>query len=131
MPVILDRMETSRFIPKYREAVIVLHRKTMARFSTGISREEEEADLRAGEFLVGLLRKRLIAMGGFKPKSPHTAELKRIRIDPLEQGKGHGSQLLQALELRAAKKGFSILCLELPEQDLSHWHFMISISTGP
>ncbi|MEO5717407.1 MAG: GNAT family N-acetyltransferase [Chthoniobacterales bacterium] len=113
-------MELIRFAPEYQNSILTLHRKAMSGFTTGMGQHEEEADLTAieqvyfrdGEFLVGLIDGKVVAMGGFKQKSPTTAELKRIRIEPELQGKGYGTQLLQELERRAAERGFSTLWLE-------------------
>ncbi len=75
-------------------------------------RNVEEVYVRNGEFLIGLLGGRVVGMGGFKRGLETTAELKRIRIDPDEQGKGYGTRLLRELEKRAVGAGITKLCLE-------------------
>lgn len=109
------------FTSQHSESMLALHRSAMDGFDTGINSHDEEADLRAvdeiyllngGEFLIGLLDETVIAMGGFKPLSDTTAELKRMRIRSDLQGKGYGAQLLRELEARALKRGFCELCLE-------------------
>lgn len=113
-------MRIVRFAAAYHETVLELHRKAMKPFAPLLPQKDEEVDLhqieqvylRHGEFLVGLLGDRVVAMGGFKPHSATIAELKRIRIDPEKQGQGYGSDLLRDLEKRAVELGFSSLYLE-------------------
>jgi len=101
--------------------MLALHRSAMNGFATGMAQQEEEADLQAveqvylsaaGEFLVGTLRGRVIAMGGFKRLSATTAELRRMRIERPLQGKGYGTQLLHELERVARTYGVCVLTLE-------------------
>lgn len=85
-----------------------------------------------GEFLVGVLPGpvegghagaprtddgALVAMGGFRPRESGgdgrpdggAAELRRMRVAPDHQRRGHGSRLLGALEDRAREAGFDRL----------------------
>ena len=66
----------------------------------------------AGDFLVGLLDNQVVAMGGFKRLSDTSAELKRMRVNKLHQGRGYGTQLLVELERKAIENGIRTLCLE-------------------
>ena len=86
-----------------------------------MSQQQDEADLTAieepylrtgGEFLLGFLSERLIAMGGFKRLSPGVAELRRTRIDSDLQGQGYGTLLLRELERRTYQSGVRTLRLE-------------------
>ncbi len=86
-----------------------------------MSQQQDEADLLdlenvyirpGGEFLLGFIGQRLIAMGGFKRVSNTDAELKRMRIASDLQGQGYGSVLLCELEQRAWQVGVRNLCLE-------------------
>ena len=116
-------MQLVRYEPRYLQEVLRLHRSAVATFELGLSRQEDEADLVAiehiylegGEFLVGLLGQRLIAMGGFRRLSEKVAELRRMRIDGGLQGRGYGTQLLKHLERRALELGIRELCLETAE----------------
>jgi GNAT superfamily N-acetyltransferase len=116
-------MESMRLIPyqpEYREALLALHRSALVGFSLGMSQQEDEADLMAieqvylrggGEFLIGFLRERLVAMGGFERLSDTSAELRRMRIERELQGRGYGSQLLRELERVAVRSGIRTVCL--------------------
>jgi GNAT superfamily N-acetyltransferase len=110
-----------RYDRNYQEPMLALHRGAVEGFALGMSREEDEADLRAveevylrdgGEFLLGCAGDRLVAMGGFKRRSDGLAELRRMRIAGDLQGQGHGTVLLRELERRAWQLGIRTLCLE-------------------
>jgi len=114
-------MKLVRYRPEYREAIIELHHSAIGGLVTGIDQHDEEADLRdiekvyfndGGEFLVGLLEGRVIAMGGFQRVSDTSAELRRMRIQPDLQGQGYGTQLLRELERLALQSGIYTLSFE-------------------
>jgi len=114
-------MRLIRYRPQYREPMLALHRSAIEGFALGMSHEQDEADLMAieqvylangGEFLLGFLDQRLVAMGGFKRLSETSAELRRMRIERELQGKGYGTQLLRELEQRAFQSGIRTLSLE-------------------
>jgi GNAT superfamily N-acetyltransferase len=118
-------MRLIRYQPKYREPMLALHRSALTGFNLGMTQQEDEVDLRAieqvylssgGEFLVGLLDGRLVAMGGFKRLSDTLAELRRMRIERELQGRGYGTQLLQELERRASQAGIRTFCLQAAQQ---------------
>ena len=101
--------------------MLVLHRSAIEGFALGMTRQQDEADLMSieevylrggGEFLLGFLGERLIAMGGFKRLSDDLAELRRMRIARDLQGQGYGAWLLRELEQRAFQSGIRMLCLE-------------------
>jgi GNAT superfamily N-acetyltransferase len=80
----------------------------------------DEGDLRnlasiyldgAGDFLVGELSE-IVAAGGFKPVDEETVELKRIRVRPNHQRNGYGRALLETIETRAHKQGYTAAVLE-------------------
>ena len=54
----------------------------------------------------------LVAMGGYKPRDAGTVELLRMAVAPDEQGEGHGSRLLAALESRVREAGHGRIELE-------------------
>lgn len=73
----------------------------------------EAAYLRAGgEFLVGVLDGRIVAMGALKPTAPGQAEVKRMRVHPDVQRRGLGQTLLDRLLQRARQLGFRCLHLD-------------------
>ncbi|WP_043640179.1 GNAT family N-acetyltransferase [Nonomuraea candida] len=59
-----------------------------------------------GDFLVGEVDSRVVAMGGLKPVDSHTAEICRLRVHPAFQRRGFGATMLAALERRAVELGF-------------------------
>ncbi len=65
-----------------------------------------------GEFLVGLLDGKIVAMGAIKRLTNQKAEVKRMRVHPDYQRKGFGQQILTALEARAKELGYSTLALD-------------------
>ena len=76
-------------------------------------RKIEEFYLEAGgEFLVGVLEGRLVAMGALERTSPVRARVTRMRVHPDCQGRGFGQAMLSALEKRAAELGCSQLHLD-------------------
>lgn len=114
-------MHLIRYRPEYQEPMLALHRSALEGFVLGMSQQQDEADLMAieevylsnrGEFLLGFLGERLIAMGGFQWLSPGVAELRRMRIDRDLQGRGYGTLLLGELERRAVQSGVRTLRLE-------------------
>jgi ribosomal protein S18 acetylase RimI-like enzyme len=79
----------------------------------GISTAVLEA---GGEFLVGTDEGRIIAIGGFKPRSETTAELVWMGVHPEYQRQGHGDTVLEELERRAIERGFTRIELETFER---------------
>lgn len=62
-----------------------------------------------GDFLVGEIGSRVVAMGGLKPIDRETAEMCRLRVHPEFQRRGFGAAMLSALEDRAVELGFHSL----------------------
>jgi ribosomal protein S18 acetylase RimI-like enzyme len=65
-----------------------------------------------GEFLVGALGGRVVAMGGLRRRSAEVAEVKRMRVHPEVQRRGYGRAILLALEQRARQLGYVRLVLD-------------------
>ena len=65
-----------------------------------------------GEFLVGLLAGRILAMGAIRRVTGEKAEVKRMRVHPDYQRRGLGQQILTALEARAREIGYRTLVLD-------------------
>jgi len=74
-------------------------------------------------FLVGTLDGCVVSMGGIRPVEGHLADLlgpferptgavKRLRVDPVHQGRGYGRRTLDALEERARERGYAALVLD-------------------
>ncbi len=101
--------------------MLALHRSAIEGFVLGMTQQQDEADLVAvedvylrsrGEFLLGFLGERLVAMGGFKRLSDDSAELRRMRIARELQGQGYSTLMLRELERRALQCGIRTLCLD-------------------
>jgi GNAT superfamily N-acetyltransferase len=114
-------MRLIRYCNDHREQMLALHRSALVGISLGMSQQEDEADLVAiervylrdgGEFLLGFINERLVAMGGFKRLTDTSAELRRMRIERELQGRGYGTQLLRELERLAFQSGIRTLCLD-------------------
>lgn len=76
-----------------------------------------------GDFLVGEVDTRIVAMGAFRPAGGYitefleelpdaTAELKRMRVDPAQQRRGYGQRVYDELERRAIEAGYSDIVLD-------------------
>ena len=78
----------------------------------------EEVYLKNGDFIVGELNNKIVAMGAFKKISDNRAEIKRIRIHPDYQRKGFGQTILDELEKRASKLGYKILQLDTTDKQI-------------
>ena len=114
-------MHLIRYQPEFLEPMLTLHRSALEGFILGMSQEQDEVDLVAvedvylrngGEFLLGFVGERLMAMGGFKRLSDDWAELRRMRIARDLQGRGYGTLLLRELERLALQCGVRTLCLD-------------------
>ncbi len=65
-----------------------------------------------GEFLVGEIDDRIVAMGALRREDEATAEVTRMRVDPDYHRQGFGTAMLAALEDRAAELGYETLALD-------------------
>ena len=65
-----------------------------------------------GEFLVGILNNKLVAMGALKKISKDIAEIKRMRVHPNFQRRDFGQLILNRLEEKARKLGYKTLQLD-------------------
>jgi ribosomal protein S18 acetylase RimI-like enzyme len=72
-----------------------------------------------GEFLVGLLGGRVVAMGALRRQDEDTAEIKRMRVHPDVQRRGFGRALLHGLEERAIRLGYRRLVLDTTERQVA------------
>lgn len=81
-----------------------------------------------GEFLVGTLNaddagpgeygppdERVVACGGFQPKSEDAARIRSVRVHPEFQRRGYGRALVTELEERARERGFDRVVLHTGE----------------
>ncbi|MFI6601557.1 GNAT family N-acetyltransferase [Nonomuraea sp. NPDC050536] len=107
-------------IRRYRwsdlDTILALHRVCLAQvglvpgdgvyYDDDFPRVQEIYLACGGEFLVGEVDRRVVAMGGLKPIGAETAEICRLRVHPEQQRRGYGAAMLDALEARAVELGF-------------------------
>ena len=74
-----------------------------------LQRVEAEYLATGGEFYVGVIEERIVAMGALKRLTDGCAEIKRMRVHPRMQRRGLGAQMLRALERSARSRGVSVL----------------------
>ncbi len=77
-----------------------------------LHRIEDEYIHAGGEFYVGTIDGRIVAMGALKRLTDTRAEICRMRVHPDFQRRGLGTRILSKLEQRAAELGFRTLTLE-------------------
>jgi len=110
-----------RYEPEDHDAVWELHNVTLWKVGAHAGNGPWDDDLHkieevylnnGGEFLVGLLDGRLVAMGAIRRLTGEKAEVKRMRVRPDYQRRGLGQQILTALEARARELGYRTLVLD-------------------
>lgn len=110
-----------QFHPTDHAAVLKLHERAMRQIDAYMGPGPWNDDLlditssymgNAGEFLVGVIDERIVAMGAFRRTDTKRAEIKRMRVDPEYQGRGYGRTILYALEERARAMGYEVLHLD-------------------
>ena len=65
-----------------------------------------------GEFSVGIIDGRIVAMGALKRLTDTRAEICRMRVHPDFQRRGLGTRMLSTLDERARELGFRTLTLD-------------------
>jgi ribosomal protein S18 acetylase RimI-like enzyme len=114
-------LELRRFEDADSDAVWELHNLGLEGTGAHLGHGRWDDDLRAipaaylndgGEFLVGVVNGRVVAMGALRHITASVAELKRMRVHPAVQRRGFGRALLSALENRARELGYSKLRLD-------------------
>lgn len=114
-------MEARRYRSSDHDAVWELHNIALneagAHAGNGpwdddLHRIEDEYTEAGGEFYVGSVEGRIVAMGAIKRLSDTCAEICRMRVHPDFQRRGLGTKMLSALEERARELGFRSLKLE-------------------
>ena len=114
-------MEVRRYRPSDHDPVWELHNVALneagAHAGNGpwdddLHRIEGEYIEAGGEFYVGSIDGRIVAMGALKCLSDDCAEICRMRVHPDFQRRGLGTKMLSALEERARELGYRSLTLE-------------------
>lgn len=116
-----ERLTLRRYRPEDFEAVRKLHfegleavwaRMGDPSLDEDLNRVEEVYLAGGGEFLVGIVGERVVAMGALERTSGQRAEIKRMRVRPEYWRRVHGQEMLRTLERRAAGLGYSTLHLD-------------------
>jgi GNAT superfamily N-acetyltransferase len=79
----------------------------------------EETYLQEGDFVVGFINGKLVAMGALRSTSPARAEIKRMRVHPDYQRRGFGQQILTHLEQKARDLGCKVLHLDTTDRQVA------------
>jgi GNAT superfamily N-acetyltransferase len=104
-----------------QHSVWELHRLGLAGTHADLGHGPWDDDLRSipaayldtgGEFLVGTVNGRVVAMGALRHITDSVAELKRMRVHPRFQRRGFGRLILASLEDRARELGYTKLTLD-------------------
>jgi GNAT superfamily N-acetyltransferase len=100
------------------EAVGARAPEAAARFLDADLSKIDEVYLKSGgEFLVGVLRDQIVAMGALKRLGTSVAEITRMRVHPTYWRQGYGEATLHRLESAAKELSYSELWLDtLPIQ---------------
>jgi len=117
VPVTFRRFESGD-----ETAVRLLHEQALravGAFGDGEGLDKDLDDIlghyinKGGEFLVGTLEGKIVAMGAFRRLSDTEVELKRMRVRPDLQGQGIGGELLDRLEKAARAKDYDAIILDV------------------
>lgn len=120
-------MKIRRYVAADHDAVWELHNSALLHadahggsgpWEDDLHRVEEEYIATGGEFYVGTVGGRIVAMGGLQRLSDDRAELRRMRVHPDLQRRGLGARMLSALEQRATELGFRTLTLDTTVQQV-------------
>jgi len=76
-----------------------------------------------GEFLIGTVEDRVVAMGALRRTDPARAEVRRMRVHADFQRQGFGQAIYDALEKRAIELGYSVLHLDTAVVLVGAQHF--------
>ncbi|MFW6436001.1 MAG: N-acetyltransferase family protein [Halococcoides sp.] len=126
-----ERCSIRRYRPDDADRIFELHERAL-RADDAYCPEAPDDDLRdpigayvdsGGDFLVGTVADRIVAMGAYRPAPEWAiesvpglpepaAQLKRMRVDPDDQRRGFGTEILDALEDRAREDGYRSLVLD-------------------
>jgi ribosomal protein S18 acetylase RimI-like enzyme len=65
-----------------------------------------------GDFIIGMIKEEIMAIGALQKISDSRGEIRRIRVRQDYQGQGYGSKILIELIERARELGYTELCLD-------------------
>lgn len=78
---------------------------------SGNFRPDDVLGPRSG-FVIGFLGGRPVACGAYRPMEPGVAEIKRMYVEAASRGRGLGRRVLEDLEARARRDGYTAVRLE-------------------
>ena len=116
-----------RYADADHSVVFELHNLALHLVGAHVGNGEWDADLHAipevyldagGEFLVGEVGGRVVAMGALKRVDDDVAEVTRMRVHPDHHRRGFGQAILDHLEARARELGYSTLRLDTTTRQL-------------
>ena len=114
-------MEVRRYRSADHDSVWDLHNVALNEVSAHVGNGPWDDDLHhieaeyistGGEFSVGIIDGRIVAMGALKRLTDTRAEICRMRVHPEFQRRGLGTRMLWKLEERARELGFQTLTLD-------------------
>lgn len=117
----MDTLLIRRYHSSDHDAVVQLHKLALETLGAFINNPALDQDLKdiemsylnsGGEFLVGELDGKIIAMGAFRKITLERAEVKRMRVHPDHQRKGFGQLIYNQLEQTARLMGYKTLFLD-------------------
>jgi ribosomal protein S18 acetylase RimI-like enzyme len=121
-----------RYQPSDHDAVLNLHKTALLAAGAYIHNSPFDVDLGQieavylnghGEFLIGTLQDRVVAMGALRRTDPARAEIRRMRVHTDFQRQGFGQAIYTALEKRARELGYTLLHLDTAVVLVGAQHF--------
>jgi ribosomal protein S18 acetylase RimI-like enzyme len=116
------KIKIRKYRPSDKDAVWKLHMQALeptgAMLPGGPWNDDDLNDIEKeyinsnGDFLVGVVDKKIVVMGALKKKIDLAGEIKRMRVHPDYQRKGLGQMMLDKLEERARQLGYKELVLD-------------------
>jgi len=128
----MQELHIRQYTSSDKDAVFQLHVRALENEDARMYRGEWEKDFddiegvyikNRGEFLVGEIDGKIVAIGGLRQFSEDTGELRRMRIDPAFQRKGYGQVMLDALEKKAKELGYRFIHLNTSEKQIAAQKF--------
>lgn len=126
----MTKLVIRQYRPSDKEEVFQLHVRALKNEDAYLYTGKWEKDFEdiegiylnnRGEFLVGAIDNKIVAMGGLRKMTNDIVELRRMRVDPVFQRKGYGQMILDVLEKKALELEYKIIELntslkQLPAQ---------------
>jgi ribosomal protein S18 acetylase RimI-like enzyme len=126
-------LKVRRYSREDNKAVFALHKLALEQAGAFAGSGEWDKDLdnvekvypQFGDFLVGEIDNKIVAMGALRRVSEEVAEIKRMRVHPDFQGNGFGQKLLTMLEKKAEERGYKTIILDTTVKQLPAQHLYL------